>query len=85
MTIVYTERFFKAFGRLPITIQNYFHKQEALLKQNWRDTRLHTKQLIGEDRTYSIRITREYRALFEWVDQKTLLFLTIAHRKDVYR
>ena len=42
------------------------------------------KKLIGFKNYYRIRIG-EYRLGIELVDNKTLRFILIAHRKDIYR
>lgn len=83
MRVVYADRFKKQFDRLPARTQIQFKRQMKIFLLDWRDTRLHTKKLVGETAIYSIRITRDYRALFEWIDD-VFLFSIIAHRKDVY-
>ncbi|KKS94437.1 MAG: hypothetical protein UV70_C0001G0051 [Parcubacteria group bacterium GW2011_GWA2_43_13] len=34
---------------------------------------------------FSFRITREYRVIFVFIESGVALFVTIGHRKDVYR
>lgn len=46
--IIYAEEFTKQFGRIPSDIQRLYRRQEAIFKENWRDTRLHVKKLAGE-------------------------------------
>lgn len=84
MKIVYAEEFYKKFKKLPAEIKDNYKKQEAIFKQNWRDSRLHIKKLKGHPMPFSFRITRNYRVLFAFVDKDTALFATIGHRKDSY-
>lgn len=85
MNILYADEFRKQFKRLPTDIQNFYHRQESIFKINWRDPRLHLKKLKDHPFPFSFRITRNYRVIFTFVDQKTVLFATIGHRKDIYR
>lgn len=85
MKILYAEEFAKQFRKLPPDIQRLYHKQEAIFRDNWRDPRLHIKKLRGEPLTFSFRVTRDYRVLFVFVEDDTILVATIGHRKDVYR
>lgn len=85
MTLAYSPAFEKSFKRLPEAIQRKVRAQLLLLEQDWTDSRLHRKQLQGEERTYSFRITRDYRAIIFHVEESVLLLVDIGHRKDVYR
>ncbi len=42
------------------------------------------KKLIGFKNYYRVRIG-EYRLGFERIDEKTMRFILIAHRKDIYK
>jgi|GEM_PF-146989 len=85
MKISYTDEFCHEFKRLPNKVQTMFRKQEDLFKKDNRDPRLHTKKLSGDPTTFSFRITSSYRALFYLQTDSKIIFLTIGHRKDVYR
>ena len=85
MKILFTDEFKRRFYKLPIHIQNLYYKQENVFKENWKDIRLHIKKLKGEQLTFSFRITRHYRVLFIVINNDTSLFMTIDHRKDIYR
>ncbi len=85
MDITYSREFLKQFHKLPKNIQEFYQKQESLFRNNWQDSRLHTKKLISYPYHFSFRITRGYRVLFVFIDHNTALFATIGHRKDVYR
>jgi len=85
MNILYTAEFQKQFHKLPEDIQTLYRRQEILFQTNWRDPRLHTKKLVRQLNTFSFRVTRLYRVLFLFDSRDTVVFLTIAHRKDAYR
>ena len=85
MKILFSQEFKKNFRKLPIQIQNLYHKQEEIFESNWKDSCLHTKKLRGDKITFSFRITRQYRVLFIFVQNRVALFVTIDHRKDIYR
>jgi len=84
MKTIYSHDFLKEFNSLPEQIKLLFRKQEAIFKNNWKDSRLKVKKLESQEPTFSFRVTRTYRVLFIPVKIDTALFLTIAHRKDVY-
>ena len=85
MKIFYTRQFADMLGKLPQKTQTLFLKQQEILKVDWRDPRLHLKQLKGKPITFSFRITRLYRAFFYFraLDEITLYY--IGDRKDAYR
>lgn len=85
MRILYADEFKKEFGRLPTRIQKLFFQQEERFKKGWRDPRLHIKKLSDHPFPFSFRITRKYRVLFLFVEEDTVLFATIGHRKDTYK
>lgn len=85
MKVIYSDEFRKRFYKLPLEIQKLFRKQEIIFKNNWRNSHLQIKKLKGSSISFSFRITRNYRTLFVFVDQKTVLSATIGHRKDIYR
>ena len=84
MRIEQTTRFNKHLARLPVSVQDQFAKQIALLADNPRHPSLHFKKLVDKDDTYSIRIASNYRAIF-MMAHDTCIFFAIGHRKDVYR
>jgi mRNA-degrading endonuclease RelE of RelBE toxin-antitoxin system len=85
MKIIYAREFQKEFRKLPPSIQKIYHQQEKLFRQNWRDRRLHVKKLKDHPLPFSFRITRNYRVIFAFVEEDTVLFATIGHRKEVYK
>jgi mRNA-degrading endonuclease RelE of RelBE toxin-antitoxin system len=85
MNIIYTDEFRKRFKKLPINIQRLYRKQESIFKNDWRDSKLHTKKLIKHKLPFSFRITHSYRVLFAFVNNSAVLFATIGHRKNIYK
>lgn len=81
--IIETDDFRKSLNKLPRDVIRLYEKQKDIFTLNWLDSRLHTKKLIGED-SYSLRITRSYRVIFYFYDDKTVVFVNIGHRKDIY-
>jgi len=78
-----TKDFKKQFKKLPDEIKNLLEKQENIFEENWFDPRLHTKRIKELPGVYSFRITRRYRVLFYFQNDK-VIFFAIGHRKDIY-
>ncbi|MDP3740948.1 MAG: hypothetical protein Q8R08_01310 [bacterium] len=85
MRILCADEFSKQLDKLPDEAQRHYRKQEQIFLRNWKDPRLHIKKLTGHALAFSFRITRRYRVIFNFVAEETALFLTIGHRKDIYR
>ena len=84
--IRYTAGFIKALAKLPQKAQDDFEKAVIFFRADPNDSRLHTKKLKGDlAGCYSIRINRDYRALFQLGGRRSVEFFFIAHRKDIYR
>ena len=86
LEVVYRSQFLKSVRRLPSA---QHHKLAVLierLQKNPYDPLLHTKHLsaplIG---LLSFRITRDWRVIFRFVDEKTIQLIETAHRSDMYR
>lgn len=85
MKIFYTREFVKMLEELPIRTKRLFLKQEYILHENWRDPRLHLKQLRGRPVIFAFRVTRSYRAFFYFRNSAEIVLYAIDHRKDAYR
>ena len=85
MKIIYADEFRKRFRKLPSEIQRLYFAQELRFRENWRDPRLQVKKLKEHPFPFSLRVTRRYRVLFVFVDEDTVLFATIGHRRESYR
>ena len=85
MKIFYAPQFVSMLERLSYEIQKLFLKQQDILKSDWRDSRLHLKQMKGRPITFSFRITRSYRAFFYFRAANEITLYAIGHRKDIQR
>lgn len=85
MTVIETDDFVHTLAHLPTSAQRLYHVQRARFECDSRDTRLHAKKLHGLDDVYSFRVTRNYRVLFYFHTEDTVIFFTIGDRKDVYK
>lgn len=86
LEIVYHSHFLKSARNLPKAQQVKLAVLIEHLQKNPYDPRLHTKHLssplIG---LLSFRITRDWRVVFQFIDENTIQLIETAHRKDVYR
>ena len=83
INVIEIEDFKGKLEKLPNNIVKLYSKQKSIFEVSWLDARLHTKKLIGVN-GYSFRVTRNYRVLFYFQDDETVVFVDIGHRKDVY-
>lgn len=86
MRLVYHPDFLKRAQRIPGAQQRKLAKLLTVLKNNPHEALLHTKRLspplMG---LLSFRISRDWRALFQFIDEETILLVDVAHRKDIYK
>ena len=84
--VVYHANFLKSAALLPSPQRKKLSALIERLKNNPYDSLLHTKRLstplIG---FLSFRITRDWRVLFCFIDEKTTQLVRVAHRNDIYR
>lgn len=84
--IVFSELFLKAAKKLPRETQNKLAKRLELLSRNPFHVTIHTKRLVGElAGLYAFRITRDWRVIFNFVDEQTVKLIDVGHRKDIYK
>lgn len=84
--VVYGRRFLDSVERLPIHIQLKLDHLIELVATNPYSPTLHTKKLHGEFLgCLAFRITRDWRVMFQFSEQDTIVLLIAEHRKDVYR
>ena len=83
MKIFYSQRFKKDLSSFPAGIKRIYNKQQDIFIVNWKDHRLHVKKVINTP-LFSFRVTRNYRVLFKFIDENSVLFASIGHRKDIY-
>ena len=86
MIVVATDLFRKEQASLPSRIQAKLASLLTIFERNYRDPRLPTKKLRGDlSGLYSFRIVRDYRLIFSFYEQETIVLHTIKHLKDIYR
>ncbi|MBI2450012.1 MAG: type II toxin-antitoxin system mRNA interferase toxin, RelE/StbE family [Candidatus Nealsonbacteria bacterium] len=86
ISIVYTDSFLKSSGKLPKEQQNKLSKLLEILQHNPFHSKLRTKSLTGPlAGFYSFRITRDWRAIFHFLNPDKIKLIGIGHRKDIYR
>lgn len=85
MRLFYSKEFVRMLERLPADIRALYFRQEQILRENWRDPRLHLKQMKGKPITFSFRITRSYRAFFYFRAPDAIALYAVGHRKDIQR
>ena len=73
MALIFTNRFKKAYQRLPKTTQNKVKKALRLLVENPRHPSLHIKRIQGTDKISEGRIDLKYRFSFEYDNEDILL------------
>lgn len=73
MALIFTNRFKKAYQRLPQTIQNKVKKALRLLVENPKHPSLHIKRIQGTDKIFEGRIDLKYRFSFEYDNEDILL------------
>lgn len=84
--IVYGSHFLKSAKRLPQETKNKLAKLLESLAQNPFHPLLHTKHLTGKLSGFlSFRITRDFRVIFQFLDEQTIQLIEAADRKDIYR
>ncbi|MBI2444292.1 MAG: type II toxin-antitoxin system mRNA interferase toxin, RelE/StbE family [Candidatus Magasanikbacteria bacterium] len=86
MALLYYQDFESEARNLPKAAQQKLARCLELLANQPFHPLLHTKRLGGELLgVYSFRITRDWRVLFQFLDQQTIQLLAVGHRKEIYR
>ena len=83
--ILFSDTSVKSLKKLPKSIQLKTDSLIDILVIDYRDARLKTKKLNTVQSLFSFRISRDYRAVIEFVDSQTIKVLDIKHRKDIYK
>lgn len=73
MSLIFTNRFKKAYQRLPQNIQGKVKKALRLLVENPRHPSLRVKRIQGTDKIYEGRIDLKYRFSFEFDNEDIML------------
>ncbi|HEC30592.1 MAG TPA: hypothetical protein ENI66_01085 [Candidatus Yonathbacteria bacterium] len=83
--IFLSKDFVTHFKKLPISAKKKTDSLVGLLGIDYRDSRLHTKKLHGDNDLYSFRVGRDYRVIFYFLSGNRIYLLDIQHRKDIYK
>jgi addiction module RelE/StbE family toxin len=79
------KHFDKHFVRLPQKIQDKFYERLKLFVLNRTHPLLQNHRLSGEWIGHSsIRVTGDYRAIYEWLDSETVSFVAIGTHHELY-
>ncbi|MEU6536853.1 hypothetical protein [Streptomyces sp. NPDC047000] len=70
--------------RLPRTVKGALFDFQHKFKENPRTPGLRLKQLKGDSRLWSARVSDEYRAILLRLSDDDWLIVSVKHRKDVY-
>ena len=84
--LVYSDNFLVSAKTIPAAQQRKLARLLSLLETNPFHPLLHTKRLGGTlVGVLSLRITRDWRVLFQFLDPGTIQLLRVGHRREVYR
>lgn len=73
MAIVITDRFRKAYHRLPQPVQQRVKKALRQLDENPRHPSLQVKKIGGTADIYEVRVDRRYRMSFQFEDKDRIM------------
>lgn len=86
MRILLSDEFRENFSCLEKQIQKRADKQIVIFKNNPFYPSLHTEKLAPKSKeVWSFRIDKKYRVVFRFLDENSVLFLTIGPHDWVYR
>lgn len=86
MEIFKTRKFEKEYNELPLQIQKKAEKQEILFKNNPLHPSLHTEKLSPKwKNVWSFRIDDNYRIIFRFLDNNSILFLNVGPHNWIYK
>lgn len=84
--IEYTKHFLKSAKKLQKSQQSKLVVLLEKMSKHPFSPLLHTKQLSSTlTGFYSFRISRDYRAIFQFLGPLRIKLIDVAHRKDIYR
>jgi hypothetical protein len=78
---VTTDRFRKAFNKLPQHIQKRARQSYLLWRSNSNHPSLHFKQIHNEQPIYSVRVSLSYRAIGV-IEEDTIIWFWIGSHED---
>lgn len=82
----YTPEFKLRYQELPLPIQKKAERRERLFRSNPFHPSLQTEKLKPKEKEYwSFRIDQNYRIIFRFADDGSILFVTCGHHGWIYR
>ena len=84
--IVYADEFKDRYKELPLTTQKKAERREPIFRKSPFHPSLRTEKLKPKEKEYwSFRIDKDYRVLFRFTGDSTVIFLTCGHHNWIYR
>jgi len=85
MIITFSKEFRKEYKKLPKKIQKKVSNRIELFFENQNHPQLNNHRLHGEYKNYyRINVTGDIRAIYEFLDKKTLFFVKIGTHTQLY-
>ena len=85
-SIVFSDNFLSSVKKLDRKIAVKINNSFKLLQSDAFDSRLHAKPLRGMLKgLYSFRVGRDYRVVFRFLDNTTMLLILAEHRSKIYK
>jgi len=83
--ILTTSHFRRALKKIPENVVRQFKTKEMIIKKNPFASSLKTHRLRGKlSKYYSFSINYQYRVLFEFLDEKTVVFINVGTH-EIYK
>jgi len=85
MTITFSSKFRKEYKSFPKNVQNQVLDRLELFSKNKNNPQLNNHKLQGEySGFHSINISGDIRAIYEFLDKNTVLFIKIGTHSQLY-
>ena len=85
MKVVYSHHLKKKYKKLTEAMQNKFDNRILLFRDNKHHPLLHNHALHGVyEGNWSINITGDYRAIYSYLGEDTVLFITMGTHSELY-
>lgn len=84
--LVFGNEFLKSARKLEKKIRANLDVILKLLSENYKDSKIHSKPLRGKlAGFYSLRVGRDHRVVYKFLNDSTILLTIVAHRSGAYR
>ena len=86
MQIKYSRQFVKQYEKSPIKIRASFKERIKNFAENQQNPQLNNHALSGKLKGYwSINVTGDWRAIYSWEDEETVIFEMLGTHNQLYR